>query len=127
MGLYIAKIPYSSESYKGTALYVCQFYKANSMAGAAGVARAARDTDPGNLDKRDAEHYWYAQELRSDCSSGFWGDVVAVSGVLVHQGWKLIRSIPIVPYPTTPPSWQNFAYGITGALNPVPPNCGCGS
>jgi hypothetical protein len=93
------------------------------MAGVAGVARAARDADPGNLYKRDAEHYWYAQEPRSNYGSGFWGDVVAVSGVLVHQGWKLIRSIG--PYPTTPPSWQNFAYGIAGALNPVPPNCGC--
>lgn len=125
LGLYIAHIPYSSESYKGTGAYVCKCYRTNATAGPWGAARNARDADPGNLDKRNAEHYWYAQDLRPEYGGGFWGDTGAVLGVLVHQASKVVRAIPFVPSPTTPPSWQNFAWGITGALNPLPPNCDC--
>lgn len=50
LGLYIAHIPYSSESYKGTGAYVCKYYRANATAGPWGAARNARDADPGNLD-----------------------------------------------------------------------------
>ena len=139
MGLYVPNIPWSSESYKGTGAYVCQFYKTNSFAGPEGVAKNARDADPGNLDQRNAEHYWYAQELRSDYSGWYaqnlgtnwgntaFGDAAAVTGVFIHQAWKLIRWPSFVHYPTSPPSYQNFVWGITGALNPVRPNCGCGS
>ena len=39
LGLYIARIPYSSESYKGTGAYVCQYYRTNATAGPWGAAR----------------------------------------------------------------------------------------
>lgn len=125
-GLYITNIPHTPESYKGAAAYVCKFYNSNSSAGPWGTAEHARDVDPGNLDKRNAEHYLYAQQLRSDWGGRFfWGGVVAVLGVLGHQVGKVARVGPNIPFPTSPPSWQDFAWGITGALNPAPPNCGC--
>jgi RHS repeat-associated protein len=118
-------ILYSNESYKATAIALCRDIDQSDPGGPWATANSARDTDPGDLNQRDAEHYLYAQDLRSDAGGGIIGGLYATGGVLVHQSWKLVRAIPFTPWLTTPPSWQNFAWGITGAWNSQKPNCGC--
>ena len=119
-------VTYGTESYGQTASTICKYLSSNSLAGPWGQSRVDRNSNLGDLNLRDAEDFLYAQQLRSEFGGGVKGSAVALIGTAVHQAGKLFLAIPYMPGKTSPPSWQNLAYEVTGALYSGSVNCSCG-
>ncbi|WP_162615789.1 hypothetical protein [Ralstonia solanacearum] len=63
------------------------------------------------MNRRNAEHYLYAEQLRMES-----GAALAVGGVIVHELTKIARLPDLVPMSTTPPTKDGELAGMEGAL-----------
>ncbi len=108
-GLYVPNLSWTSENTEKRDCFIRKYRK--SPLGAWGASRADRNAHPEDLNRRNAEHYLYAEQLRTES-----GAALAVGGVIVHELTKIARLPDLVPMSTTPPTKDGELAGMEGAL-----------
>jgi RHS repeat-associated protein len=113
-GLRVPNLDWTPEDIHKRNCLINQYRK--SSVGAWEESRHDRNLNPADLNKRDAEHFLYAEKLTQDFGGGAFGKVMSAGGVFVHEFTKVVRLGDSIPATTSPPTQWSFKAGWDGAM-----------